>query len=417
MAITLVINGLSQTVESGASITVSPSDRIQIQVNGLVIDPAAIARAVTPPDVTLTLPDGQTVTLSGFVDLSGNAGGGLEDADGAIAVASSLEALTAPAAGGEPGAADTAGANNISTFNAAVIDALGLDFGAGAGGEGGDFNAVLAALGDGIDPNELLSSLLGAGIILPLFTPGDDVVDLNDIADILARTGIPDLATLLALVAAGFNISDALAGDDTVILPEPGSPLDGLFDTFFASEGDDTIFGGSGDDIVDGGDGADTLLGNGGADLLYGGLGADTLYGGAGADTLYGGAGDDSLAGGADDDTLYGGDGDDSLDGGAGDDTVYGEAGDDSVAGSAGDDVVYGTTEADLVTGGAGADTLYGDAGDDTLLRRRRRRHALWGCGGGYRLRRRRRGPGLRRRRQRYGLRRGGGGHALRRRR
>ena len=66
---------------------------------------------------------------------------------------------------------------------------------------------MLAALGDGIDPNELLATLLGAGVILELFTPGDDVVDLNDIADILARTGIPDEATLLALVDAGFNIT------------------------------------------------------------------------------------------------------------------------------------------------------------------------------------------------------------------
>ena len=61
MAITLVINGVSQTVESGAAVAVSRSDRIQIQVNGLVIDPTTIVRDVNPPDVTLSLPDGQTV--------------------------------------------------------------------------------------------------------------------------------------------------------------------------------------------------------------------------------------------------------------------------------------------------------------------------------------------------------------------
>ena len=82
MAITLVINGVSQAVDSGASVAVTPSDRIQIQVNGLVIDPATIVRDVAPPDVTLALPDGQVVTLEGFVDVTGQAGGGLEGADG-----------------------------------------------------------------------------------------------------------------------------------------------------------------------------------------------------------------------------------------------------------------------------------------------------------------------------------------------
>ena len=128
MAITLVINGVSQSVESGASVGVAPSDRIQILVNGQVIDPATITRTVALPDVILTLPDGQIVTLEGFVDLAGQAGGGLEGADGTIAVASSLEALSAPAAGGD-GGPDTAGGNNLPAFNQANTGDLGGEFG------------------------------------------------------------------------------------------------------------------------------------------------------------------------------------------------------------------------------------------------------------------------------------------------
>ena len=71
MAITLVVNGTERTVESGATLEVSPSDRVQVRVNGQVIDPAAILRDVNAADVILTLPDGQVVRLGGFVDLAG----------------------------------------------------------------------------------------------------------------------------------------------------------------------------------------------------------------------------------------------------------------------------------------------------------------------------------------------------------
>ena len=93
MAITLIINGISQTVVSGQAVAVGPSDQVQIQVDGQVIDPAAIVREVSPPDVILTLPDGQVVTLQGFVDLTGEAGGGLLGADGAIVLIGSDQAI------------------------------------------------------------------------------------------------------------------------------------------------------------------------------------------------------------------------------------------------------------------------------------------------------------------------------------
>ena len=77
MAVTIVIttaNGsTTNTVADGSSILVSPSARVQIVVNGVVIDPNTIQRDTSsPPDVTLTIgegPDAQVITLLGYVDL------------------------------------------------------------------------------------------------------------------------------------------------------------------------------------------------------------------------------------------------------------------------------------------------------------------------------------------------------------
>ena len=104
MSITLVLldsqgQSTTRTVESGASVPIDPSIRVQVQVDGQVIDPRDIAREVNPPDVTLTLPDGQTVTLENFVNLEGGNPGGLTDADDVVVYAANLEGLTQPAAG------------------------------------------------------------------------------------------------------------------------------------------------------------------------------------------------------------------------------------------------------------------------------------------------------------------------------
>ncbi len=94
-AITLVtFPFVSQTVGSGATVAVSPSDQIQILVNGVVINPTTVYAVLTPPHVTITLPDSQVFTLMGFVDLAGSAGGGLLDASGQIAVASTIDGLS-----------------------------------------------------------------------------------------------------------------------------------------------------------------------------------------------------------------------------------------------------------------------------------------------------------------------------------
>ncbi len=162
MAITvnLVANGgtTSQTVASGASVQVTPSTRVQIVVDGVVIDPATVTTTVNPPHVTFTLPDGQQITLLNFVDLQGGAGGGLVGADGTLVLASTLEALSAPAAGGPDGGGDGGGDANLSTFNQA--DPFeNAEFGTGGGGLGPDITSPTGGIGDDGDPFELIIAL------------------------------------------------------------------------------------------------------------------------------------------------------------------------------------------------------------------------------------------------------------------
>ena len=145
------------------------------------------------------------------------------------------------------------------------------------------------------------------------------------------------------------------------------------------------LVGGDGDDnIVGFSNENDTLRGGAGNDTLSGEGGNDTLYGDAGNDILYGGNGDDALYGGEGDDTLYGHFGADSLDGGAGTDTVdftYASTADVTFDLSAGTAVfsdgtetlvsienVIGTGGANTITGTAGANRLDGRNGNDTLV-------------------------------------------------
>ncbi len=384
-----------------------------------MIDPATTTRTVLPPDVILTLPDGQTVTLTGFVDLTGASAGGLAGADGSITVASSLEALSAPAAGGAPAGADSAGDNNISTYNQALLGALGGAFGAGTPFDGLDPAVVLASLLESPDPNEFLAALLDTlGVVTPatttvtttpatttpttdtgtagtdggttttdggttptivglaeLFTPGNDTVDLSDIAAVLTQAGLDPtdpaaLGVFLLAVAAGFNISDALAGDDAVQLPGPGDNLFGLVGSFEAGGGNDTITGGTGNDSILGDIGEDTLYGDDGEDQLDGGIDADVIYGDDGTNPLGAGVGDaDTLLGGSDGDTLYGEQGTDLIYGDSDQLGVgFGQGEGDRIYGGLGDDTAYGGDDRDRIFGGEGNDLLYGDDGDNLAL-------------------------------------------------
>ena len=431
----------SRTVDSGASIAASPDTTIQVVVDGQVIDPASITRSIQPPDVTLTLPDGQSVTVTGFIDLTGTPGGGLAGEDGAVVIASSLEALSAPAAGATPAGADSAGANNISTFNQALIGALGGAFGEGTAFDGLDPAAVLGAILDSTDPTEFLAELLTTlGVVIPaatpvvapvaipvvtpaaaaaapaatdtttddgttdttvppgpppvilndIFTVGPDGVDFSDFDAVLTAAGLDPtdpsaLGTFLLAVAAGFNISAALAGNDTVQLPNAGSPTGvvGLIPTFDGGAGDDTIYGGPDDESILGGTGNDVMQGRNGDDSLFGGDGNDKLDGDNGNDVLYGGLDDDTLFGDQNSDTLFGDEGTDTMFGGAGSDTFGLEAGDGSSSVASADlisDFMYGTdliglagglTFADLfidqsanVAGGGALDTVIIDDND-----------------------------------------------------
>ena len=246
-----------------------------------------------------------------------------------------------------------------------------------------------------------------------LFTAGDDFVDFN------------------AVVAGTYQDAtqyDALAGDDTVILPADATAAAEagyvVGTAFHAGDGrnhivggalDDIIIGGNDVDTIDGGEGHDTILGGGGDDMLTGGAGDDRIEGGLGNDIVRGGAGDDILDGGAginrlmyDDaasavgvdlaagvavgfggldttlnfvdsvrnfqevvggnfrDELTGDDNDNSLFGLGSADHLAGGGGNDHLEGADGDDLLFGDDGDDHLFGGYGSNIVDGGNGSDT---------------------------------------------------
>jgi len=150
----------SEALAAGGALAVSPAAKVQILLDGQVIDPSRLARDVDLPDLTLTLPDGRQVTLTGFVDLEGGQAGGLAGADGGLVVASSIEALSAPAAGaqGPDGEEASDDEGNLSTFNQATITAF-AEFGSGGGGLGPDVASPFSSLLEDPDPFALVAGL------------------------------------------------------------------------------------------------------------------------------------------------------------------------------------------------------------------------------------------------------------------
>jgi Ca2+-binding RTX toxin-like protein len=203
------------------------------------------------------------------------------------------------------------------------------------------------------------------------FTTGDDIVDFNQ-------------------VVAGGPLTpyqyDAMAGNDTVILPTDAATAAAIgynpvLTTFRGGDGNDTITGGSLNDTVNG---------DGGNDVLNGGAGNDRLLGGASADTLSGGLGDDHLDGGSNNDIAdYSaaagpvaidlalgtatGEGNDTLvnienaTGSGFDDSITGNTLANVLNGGGGNDTLHGADGNDTLVGGSGRDTLFGDSGHDTL--------------------------------------------------
>ena len=109
------------------------------------------------------------------------------------------------------------------------------------------------------------------------------------------------------------------------------------------------------------------------ADITDGLAGDDTITGSAADDLIIGGFGDDTISGLAGHDAIQGGAGADSIDGGAGDDLLSGDAGADILVGGDGEDIIFGGTGSDLMTGGNDSDTFAwrsedGDGSTDTIL-------------------------------------------------
>jgi len=142
-------------------------------------------------------------------------------------------------------------------------------------------------------------------VIAPLFTPGNDTIDFNNVVS--------------GTYVAGTQYA-ALAGNDNVVLANNATEANEAgfvsSNTFSAGDGDDVVSAAGANNTVnytiDGGVGNDTLTGGAGNDILNGGDGNDILSGGAGTDTLNGGAGNDIL--------IY--DTVDNFDGGSGFDTL-----------------------------------------------------------------------------------------------
>ena len=299
MAITLLVGVVPLTVESGQTVFLTPSSQIQVVVDGVVIDPSTITVNVTPPDATLTLPDGQVVTLAGFVDETGQAGGGLVDADGELVVASTLEGLTQAAAGPaptpapspealEPGAGGQAGGPggvDAGGSSIAVVtyfeDGFGNIFGISPSGEFVSLalppldvvpfeelpllleDEILALVAEAIVGEFLLftDSLVPGFEGLTNPTSPDDFAFFNNPSAPLFSGGTLNLAFDDVSGSSGvpfdLNITNSMNGNDTVELADAGNPngnnlkeLFGVPTAFYGGTGDDTLTGGTDHDII-----------------------------------------------------------------------------------------------------------------------------------------------------------------------
>src|SRR6266850_2186507 len=105
---------------------------------------------------------------------------------------------------------------------------------------------------------------------------------------------------------------DAGGGNDSVMIPEIGAPIE-VPATILGGAGNDSIQGGGGNDLLVGGDGDDSILGGRGDDNLQGGAGSDTLLANGGKDSLDGGDGHDRIVHIGSDDSIISSSGDDDI--------------------------------------------------------------------------------------------------------
>jgi hypothetical protein len=332
-------------------------------------------QATTPPvanPVTINIPEGSTVNLTG---LSAND----PDANGGIASFTILT-LPSPTQGvlflGNPasgGSAVTAGqlltpaqitqlffqpANTFSrgSFTYTATDISGtvdptpatvnlVEFGAPPVEDNdGDCEPGLILRGNGGN-----NTLQGIDGIDRLFGFGGD--------DQIFGAGCPDFIL-------GGSGNDLLRGEGASDILRGGSGNDRMS----GGASNDRLYGGPGRDLLFGGSANDSLFGNAGIDRLSGGDGNDHLLGGTGNDRQFGGLGNDRMEGGTGDDALRGQRGDDVLKGEIGRDRVVGSVGDDRANGGAGNDRVFGQDGADTLRGGGGNDLLFGGEGNDRIF-------------------------------------------------
>jgi hypothetical protein len=119
----------------------------------------------------------------------------------------------------------------------------------------------------------------------PLFTPGDDTVDFNNLT-----------TNQIAAINNGASLYDTLAGNDTVTLPDvanyqlTSSVAWDPTQTFTMGDGDDTLSAGDGDYNIALGAGNDTVTITGdGSSTISAGSGTDTFNLGDGTTTVTGG--------------------------------------------------------------------------------------------------------------------------------
>jgi Ca2+-binding RTX toxin-like protein len=119
-----------------------------------------------------------------------------------------------------------------------------------------------------------MTNLVDPSLPAPSATPGDDILNGTDFADVLSGGAGNDSIS----GNAGRDWLDGDVGHDTVVGGADG-------DLLYGWEGDDTLNGGDGDDFLFGEAGADTLTGGPGNDALTGGLDANVFTFGANSGT------------------------------------------------------------------------------------------------------------------------------------
>ena len=386
------LTGFEGPIDNGDG-TYDPAD--QLNVTNL-IDPndnkpvTTTDTTITPDgngNVTLTFPDGTSVTIEGAVPPTTDpTDPATESWLNAIGIPSEPDYIVTGTAGGD------------------LIDNTYVDPTDGDVIDGGDGNPLTPGVGDSD------SVMAGAGNDTILSGSGDDTVIAGS-GDDVVDGGVGDDSIM------GGEGSDTVDGGDgndyinTRTSPGMGAPDLGLIypdnpstsgnETIqysYTADTDpdndrDSVVGGAGNDTILTGDDADTIDGGIGNDVIDAGFDADLVQGGAGADSIQGSEGADTIDGGDDNDVIYGGvspldpnyyiaqvyDLTDDIDpdptnnadllmGGAGNDRIYGQDDSDTLQGGTGDDTLDGGIDDDVLEGGVGADVLIGGEGDDEFI-------------------------------------------------